>query len=421
MRTCRRSQFPAVVVLLGLLVAMYPTAAQALTGPPSVAITFCVGYWPGGAVLSAEADDTASGNSTIESIEVSWNQGADWVTCAPVDGTYDSPHEYVEQELPIGPNVEVWVRATDAVGSTSAPTVCTSEMYIDGMFLNLGPHSLVTSEDTALVIDAWSLVEPWVPDGYMLLGAPVLPPDPSLSGPSNGTLTSLGSGDYSYESDSGFTGTDSFTYGVTDQSYTAIYYTSTVSITVEPAEAEAGTGVSVSADAPAPTELSLTFSVTANAAPDGGSITDTVIDFATLVPNVPKSGSHTLEVLTNASNGYNVTTSEDTSLTTGAHSIPDVIGDDDSITESIAGPWESVTTLGFGYTLANVSGTSASFTSDYKQFADESAIESAQSVMEGTVPTLGDAVDLTYKVNIGPSQVQGTYSNTVTYIATGNL
>jgi photosystem II stability/assembly factor-like uncharacterized protein len=180
-------------------------------------------------------------------------------------------------------------------------------------------------------------------------------------------------------------------------------------------------GVAVTADAPAPTELSLTFSVTAGTEPTGGTITDASISFGTLDPNTPKTGSHTLQVTTNAASGYQVTAAEDTPLTFGGYTIPDVTGDTGSITETATGDWDLATTYGFGYTLADVSGTAAAFTTGYKQFADTSAAELPQDVMGATAPVIADAVALTYKLNIGPSQVEGTYANTVTYIATGNL
>jgi photosystem II stability/assembly factor-like uncharacterized protein len=180
-------------------------------------------------------------------------------------------------------------------------------------------------------------------------------------------------------------------------------------------------GVSVSADAPAPTELSLTFSVTAGTAPDGGTVSDTSIDFGTLAANTPKTGSHELQVTTSASNGYQVTASEDTSLTNGTFSIPDVTGDNNDITESVAGAWDLATTHGFGYALADVTGSAASFTTGYKQFADESGAEAPQDVMTALSPAVDDTVDVLYKLNIGPEQAQGAYSNTITYVATGNL
>jgi hypothetical protein len=128
-----------------------------------------------------------------------------------------------------------------------------------------------------------------------------------------------------------------------------------------------------------------------------------------------------LQVTTNASNGYAVTASEDGPLTSGTYTIPDVLGDASDITETLSGAWTLPTTYGFGYTLTDVSGTSAAFTSGYKHFADTGVAETPQDVMTNTGPASADAVDVGYKINIGPAQVEGAYANTLTYIATGNL
>ena len=137
--------------------------------------------------------------------------------------------------------------------------------------------------------------------------------------------------------------------------------------------------------------------------------------------NVPKTGSHRLEVSTNVANGYSVTAAEDRPLASGSDTIPDVTGDAADIDELVSGVWALASTHGFGYTLANVNGTDAVFTSGYKQFADTSGGEAAQQVMASAGPVSGNSVDVGYKVNIGPSQPQGTYTTQITYIATGNF
>jgi len=167
----------------------------------------------------------------------------------------------------------------------------------------------------------------------------------------------------------------------------------------------------------------LTFSILPGIAPDGGSVTSSAIDFGTLASNTPKTGSQRLSASTNAAGGYAVTAEENHPLQSGSNTIPDVIGDDGTITQVIAGPWTFATTYGFGYGLANVPGfgTDATFTSGYKQFADKSATESEQAVMTNTGPVTNSQVDVKYKLNIGSTQPAGTYQNTVTYIATGNF
>jgi hypothetical protein len=179
--------------------------------------------------------------------------------------------------------------------------------------------------------------------------------------------------------------------------------------------------VTVSAQAPAPTELQLTFEINVFAAPSGGTMSPTSIDFGPLVANTPKTGIHNLGVSTNASNGYSVTVQENDQLRSAMGVIEDVRGDDGLVSHLTAGPWISDATVGFGYTLANAVGTAATFTSGYKQFPCAGQAEAAQPVMTNVGPTAVDRVRIEYKVNIGPAQAQGTYTNTLTYIATGTL
>ena len=178
--------------------------------------------------------------------------------------------------------------------------------------------------------------------------------------------------------------------------------------------------VAVSAQAPAPVPA-LSFAIAPGTAPDGGTVTASWIDFATLSHEVPNTGTQRLTVSTNAQGGYSVTSAEDHALRNGTYAIADVLGDSGVITEMLPGAWALSSTHGFGYGLSNASGSDAAFTSGFKQFADASASEAAQQVMTATGPRTGSAVDVTYKVNIGPDQAQGTYTNTLTYVCTGNF
>ena len=73
------------------------------------------------------------------------------------------------------------------------------------------------------------------------------------------------------------------------------------------------------------------------------------------------------------------------------------------------------------YTLANITGTDAEFTSGYKQFSDESNSEPEQIVMNNIGITQGSEVQVTYKINIGATQESGTYQNRIKYICTGTF
>jgi hypothetical protein len=147
-------------------------------------------------------------------------------------------------------------------------------------------------------------------------------------------------------------------------------------------------------------------------------VSATAIDFGTLVPEAPKTGSHRLSVTTNSESGYMVTAGESRPLTSGSNRIPDVLGDDGSITEIVRGPWSLATTYGFGFTLT---GADAAFSGDYKQFADASAGEAAQPIMANSSAVTASEVEVGYKVNIGSTQPSGNYTNTISYVATANF
>jgi sugar lactone lactonase YvrE len=165
----------------------------------------------------------------------------------------------------------------------------------------------------------------------------------------------------------------------------------------------------------------LTLSVSTGSAPEGGSVTDSNINFGVAVAGTTKTGSHRLAVTTSAVNGYFVTAEADRPPTSGSNQIADVTGDYGDITETTAGDWNNAFTYGFGYTLANWTGSDAVFTSGYRQFADRSAAKAAQVIMANDGPTAGSQVDVVYKLIISPTQPSGVYTNTITYIATGNF
>ena len=74
-----------------------------------------------------------------------------------------------------------------------------------------------------------------------------------------------------------------------------------------------------------------------------------------------------------------------------------------------------------GYTLSNITGTDAVFTSGYRSFADESCVESPVVVMSRNGVTSTSEVQVGYKVNISNVQESGQYQNVVTYVATGTF
>ena len=153
-------------------------------------------------------------------------------------------------------------------------------------------------------------------------------------------------------------------------------------------------------------------------------ISATTIPFGTLTPGTPATGNHDLTVISDAPSGYQVTAQETTRLANLNYAgvyIPDTIGDSSTITHTVTGAWTSNSIYGFGYTLANVVGTDAAFTSGsgYRNFADASAPENPVAVMTKGSATSSSQVTVTYKVNVDAAQQPGSYETKVTYIISG--
>lgn len=157
------------------------------------------------------------------------------------------------------------------------------------------------------------------------------------------------------------------------------------------------------------------------------SISTTAINFGILTPTAPSTRTNTLTISNGSANGYSVTAYENHQLLNpgSGQIIPDTTCDDGSCTETTSAAWTGIDTslvYGFGYRCDNITGTDcASGFSDstyYKQFADNSKSETAQSVMTGSNVGKNKASQITYRVNVSASQPAGLYTNVITYIAT---
>jgi len=151
------------------------------------------------------------------------------------------------------------------------------------------------------------------------------------------------------------------------------------------------------------------------------SISDISIDFGTLTPGTPTTQTNTLTVSVGGAGGYTVKVSENNPLkSTAGATIPDTLcdGGANTCTETTAKPWTSNSAYGFGF---NMSGTDipADFVDStyFRQFADRSAGESAQTVMAGANVGRNKQATVTYKVNISNLQPAGRYENILSFLA----
>lgn len=151
-------------------------------------------------------------------------------------------------------------------------------------------------------------------------------------------------------------------------------------------------------------------------------ISDLSIDFGALTPGVFPSPlpANTLTVSSGGAGGYAVSASEDhpLQLPGTATNIPDT-NCDTNCDETTAAVWTNTAKYGFGYNLSGDDVPAAFINSTYfKQFADESALETSQIVMGSINVGANRVATVTYKVNVSPTQSAGSYNNSIMFLAT---
>jgi hypothetical protein len=161
-------------------------------------------------------------------------------------------------------------------------------------------------------------------------------------------------------------------------------------------------------------------------------VSNTSVDFGTLsLFGTFYHGCQDLIIGTNAANGYNITSQENTQLTSLTNTIPDTTCGASACNETTAKPWTDATTYyGFGHTCSAIDVTTTcnpaySTGNSYRQFASigEATPETAQAIMTNTLtPTVvTEKGRVEYKIAVSTIQPPGTYQNTITYIATPNF
>jgi hypothetical protein len=134
------------------------------------------------------------------------------------------------------------------------------------------------------------------------------------------------------------------------------------------------------------------------------------ISFGPLQPTNPVLRRLTL--LLGSNRGYQIFTTQDHALRTNEKTIiPDTTCDNGSCSSITPALWENTLTYGFGYHLDTME------TAYFQHFPDSSRNEALYPIIQG-LQARNQEFNVTYKVNIAGTQEAGTYSNTVTYIAT---
>lgn len=214
-----------------------------------------------------------------------------------------------------------------------------------------------------------------------------------------------------------YTSTDCST-GLTDDGVTAFAIISGVTVTATVAE-------------------SLEVTVTGIAAGDcvqstGTSVTTTAttVPFGTVSPNTFYRGCQNIQVVTNAANGFVMTTQEETNLRSAPHNIPDTTCDTGGCSETTAAAWTVATANhGYGHSCYNITGTPCSTVyagDNFRQFACRgtnaecdpgTGNETAQIFMSTTGPA-NVTGRILHRLTVSPTQAAASYSATVVYIVT---
>lgn len=153
-----------------------------------------------------------------------------------------------------------------------------------------------------------------------------------------------------------------------------------------------------------------------------------------------QEAAQTVTVSTNADAGYVVKSEENDQMGKDGKSctsptsdtadstdncIQDTTCGASACSESTAQDWTSTSYYGLGYSLANISGTDAVFTAgasfSTKQFADQEASNTKQTIMSNAGPVASSQTYLCYRLNVSATQPAGYYFNKVQLTATATF
>ncbi len=152
------------------------------------------------------------------------------------------------------------------------------------------------------------------------------------------------------------------------------------------------------------------------------SISDTNINFGSLTPNSPVTGTTNLTVHFEDIGNYQVTAVEDGPLKTqSGNVIPDTIcnGGGYTCNESISNVWASTTSYGFGYNIIG-DDVPVDFIDDtyFRPFPDQTAAETPVTIMTNNNVRKNRQSTVTFKTNISSVQPAGSYQTIISFVAT---
>lgn len=152
------------------------------------------------------------------------------------------------------------------------------------------------------------------------------------------------------------------------------------------------------------------------------SISNTNINFGTLAPNSPATGTTNLTVLFDDIGNYQVTAVEDGPLKTqSGNIIPDTTcnGGGYTCSELVAKIWTSTTAYGFGYNIAGDDVPEDFIDNAYfRPFPDQTVTEVPVTIMANNNVRKNRQATVTFKTNISSVQPAGSYQTIISFVAT---
>lgn len=158
-------------------------------------------------------------------------------------------------------------------------------------------------------------------------------------------------------------------------------------------------------------------------APFSFTISNSAVDFGSVIANTFAADSSTLTVSVGSANGYTVKAIENHSLK--------VKGTENSVTDTScdaslpcvinqATPWLNTSSYGFGYNMSGSGVNQNDFIDNtyFQPFSNNELGQDPVTIMSGTnVRNKVEEATITYKINIPPTQLNGIYENAIQFIA----
>lgn len=152
------------------------------------------------------------------------------------------------------------------------------------------------------------------------------------------------------------------------------------------------------------------------------SISNINISLGTLIPNTPSTATTNLTVYFGGAGQYQVTAIEEGPLKTqSGNAIPDTSCDGgiNTCSESLAKVWTSTSAYGFGYGMSGNDITTDFIDSTYyRPFPDRTAAEAPTTLMTSVNVGKNRQSTVTFKANISPIQIAGSYQTIINFVAT---